>query len=82
MWVSGWGGSVSGCGGACVVSYCVTIKDRSAILYKYNMVLRKVVQITDPEVLDACDYFLIRNFHLLPETNHVVFVLLYLINIF
>ena len=27
------------------------------VLYKYNMVLREVVKITGPEVLDAWDYF-------------------------
>ena len=59
------------------------------------MVQREVLKITvsDPEVLDACHYSRrevvthipqqgIRNFHLLSEINHAVFVLLYLINIF
>ena len=31
--------------------------DYCAVLYKYNMVLREVVKITGPEVLDAWDYF-------------------------
>ena len=29
----------------------------SRVLYKYNMILREVVEITGPEVLDASDYF-------------------------
>ena len=53
----------------------------SAVLYKYNMVLREVVRITGPEVLDAWDYFPKRRILLLLEINHVVFVLLCLINI-
>ena len=66
------------------------------IVYKYNMVLREVVKITGSEVLDAWDYSRRQaegsslmhptprdqEFLLLLEINHVVFVLLYLINIF
>ena len=49
------------------------------------------MKITDPKVLDACEAkgsshthptTRDKEFSLLPEINHVVFVLLYLINIF
>ena len=61
------------------------------ILYKYNMVLREVVKIPGPDVLDAWGYLPTRTewssgtprdkeFLLLLQINRVVFVLLYLIN--
>ena len=52
------------------------------VLYKYNVVLREVVKITGPVSSLSHPTPRDQEFSLLLEVNHVVFVLLYLINIY